>query len=488
MNTLLPPTNTPALDLIFADGFESSNLSAWSASNADAGDLSVSAAAALVSTRGMQAVIDENNNIFVTDNRPAAEPRYRARFYFDPNSIPMVNGDAHLIFNGFMGTSTEVLRVEFRRSSNAYQIRSRLINDGSTWTNTNWFTISDSTHFIEIDWRAATAAGANNGGLTLWIDGAQQADLTGVDNDTRRIDRVRLGAVAEIDLGTRGTYFFDAFESRRGTYIGPAQGLPAPTATKTSPPAPTATNTPSNTPGSPTNTPTRTPTPTRTSTPLNTPTPTSTSNGSDLIFADGFESGNVSAWSSNSTDAGDLGVISVAALVGSQGLQAVIDDNNAIYLNDDSPNAELRYRARFYFDPNSIAMASGDTHIIFKGFAGTSTQVLKVEFLQSAGVYQIRASLLNDASSFTNSTFFTISDAVHFIEIDWRAATAAGANNGGLTLWIDGAQRANLTGVDNDTRRVDRVRLGATSAIDTGTRGTYYFDAFESRRQSFIGP
>ena len=114
---------------------------------------------------------------------------------------------------------------------------------------------------------------------------------------------------------------------------------------------------------------------------------------SDLIFADGFESGNLSAWTSNTNDLGDLSASAAAALVGSQGMQAVIDDNNAIYVTDDSPNAEPRYRARFYFDPNSIPMASGDAHFIFKGFMGTSTEVLRVEFRQSAGAYQLRASL-----------------------------------------------------------------------------------------------
>ena len=215
-------TNTPSSsDLIFADGFESGNFSAWSANRIDLGDLSVSAAGALVGSQGMRAVIDDTNTIYVTDDRPTAEPRYRARFYFDPNSITMASGNAHFIFNGFMGTSTAVLRVEFRSFSGAYQVRGRLINDGSTWTNTNWFTISDAPHAIELDWRAATAAGANNGGLTLWVDGVQQANLTNVDNDTRRIDRVRLGAVAEIDAATSGTDYFDAFESRRQTYIGP---------------------------------------------------------------------------------------------------------------------------------------------------------------------------------------------------------------------------------------------------------------------------
>jgi len=214
--------NAVASDLIFKDGFESGNFSAWSASRIDLGDLSVmSGAAALVGSLGMQAVIDDNNTIYVTDNLPAAEPRYRARFYFDPNSIVMASGDAHFIFNGFMGTSTAILRVEFRNFSGVYQVRGRLINDGTSWTNSSWFTISDATHYIEVDWRAATAVGANNGGLTLWIDGAQQANLTTVDNDTRRIDSVRLGAITGVDTGTLGTYFFDAFESRRQTFIGP---------------------------------------------------------------------------------------------------------------------------------------------------------------------------------------------------------------------------------------------------------------------------
>ena len=127
------------------------------------------------------------------------------------------------------------------------------------------------------------------------------------------------------------------------------------------------------------------------------------------------------------------------------------------------PMPSTRYRARFYFDPNSIPMASGDAHIIFKGFAGASTEVLQMEFrLLSVGVYQIRASIANDAASFTNTSFFTISDAPHFIEIDWRAATAPGANNGGLTLWIDNVQQADLTGVDNDTWRVNQCPAGST--------------------------
>ena len=208
-------------DLIFNDGFESGGFSAWSANKADSGDLSVGANAALVETKGMQALIDDTVTIFLTSDQPNAEARYRARFYFDPNSITMASGNTHFIFQGLMGTSTAVTRLEFRFSSGAYQIRCNLINDSGAWTNSAWFTIGDAPHAIEVDWRAATSAGANNGGLTLWIDGTQRADLSGIDNDARRIDRARLGAVAGIDTGTQGTYYFDAFESRRQNYIGP---------------------------------------------------------------------------------------------------------------------------------------------------------------------------------------------------------------------------------------------------------------------------
>jgi len=224
--TLTPPP-TPPSEGIFADSFEVDNLSAWSARAIDGGDLSVSAAAALHGTWGMQTLLDDTNPIHVTDDRPNAEPRYRARFYFDPNGVVMANATAHYLFYGYSGTSTVVLRLELRRYNNNYQLRTALLNDATTWSNTAFFTISDTPHVIELDWQAATAVGANNGSLTFWIDNLQRAQITGIDNDTRRIDRVRLGAVAGIDAGTLGSTYVDAFVAQRQSYIGPAGVLAA---------------------------------------------------------------------------------------------------------------------------------------------------------------------------------------------------------------------------------------------------------------------
>lgn len=208
----------------------------------------------------------------------------------------------------------------------------------------------------------------------------------------------------------------------------------------------------------------------------------------DLIFADSFESGNLSAWSSSVTDGSDLSVSTAAALSGAYGLQAVIDSNGAIYATDQTPQAETRYRARFYFDPNSITMASGDLHDIFRAYqGGTTTAPTGIQLRFDQGFHQVRAWVRRDNGSVAYTAWAPITDAPHALEINWSAATAAGANDGYVELYVDGNLMDAEWNLDNDTRRVDYVRLGPLF-IDTGTRGTYYFDAFESRRATYIGP
>jgi hypothetical protein len=49
-------------------------------------------------------------------------------------------------------------------------------------------------------------------------------------------------------------------------------------------------------------------------------------------------------------------------------------------------------------------------------------------------------------------------------------------------------QKGTLAAIDNDTRRIDRIRLGALAGLDAGTLGSYYFDDFRATRTSYIGP
>lgn len=219
----LPPAPTPP-DLIFEDGFESGSLSSWSSSQSDPGLLEVSAAAALVESRGLQVNLHGTSPIYVEDRMPSAETRYRARFYFDPNGANLAQGDMHTIFYAYSGW-TSVLRIDFRYSKKAgYQVRARALDNGKSWVSTPWFPILDAPHVIEFAWRAATQTTSPSGSLTLWLDAKEVAQLEGIDNSAYHIDMVRLGVVTGLDATTTGTEYFDAFVSHRESYIGPWQG------------------------------------------------------------------------------------------------------------------------------------------------------------------------------------------------------------------------------------------------------------------------
>ena len=208
-------SNLYAKDLIFSDDFESGNLNAWDGKKIDFGDLAVTSTAALEGARGMRVRIDDNTPICVIDDSPTGENSYQAKFRFDPNSIRMANGDYHTIFLGqdLRTSFVAALRVDFRKVASGYQLRASAKKDDLTWINTAWFAITDQSHEVEVEWDASQSEGMNNGQLTFSIDSIQKADIITIDNDTFRIDRVRLGAVSGIDTTTRGQYFFDSFES-----------------------------------------------------------------------------------------------------------------------------------------------------------------------------------------------------------------------------------------------------------------------------------
>jgi len=211
----------------------------------------------------------------------------------------------------------------------------------------------------------------------------------------------------------------------------------------------------------------------------------------DVIFADGFEGGDFSRWSSASTDSGDLSPSVLAALNSTTvGMQGVVDDTASLFVQDDTPIDENRYRARFYLDTNGFdpGETSGAhrtrTFIVFE--EAPTRRLAAIVLKRQAGAYSIEGRCRLDSGAQADTGFFPISDGPHAVEIDWKRSSSAGANDGTFELWIDGVSKAQLTGLSNSVSSVDFVRLGALS-VKPGASGTLYWDEFESRRISFIG-
>jgi hypothetical protein len=131
----------------------------------------------------------------------------------------MANNSDHVIFYGDSGT-TPVLYLDLGyTSAGGYRLRTRIRGNVSVWNNSAWVNLPDGPHFVELDWQSASS-----GSLGWWIDGTSQSPPANLNNNARKIGRARLGAVANVDSTTNGTLYFDAFESRRQTTIGPFPG------------------------------------------------------------------------------------------------------------------------------------------------------------------------------------------------------------------------------------------------------------------------
>ena len=213
--------------------------------------------------------------------------------------------------------------------------------------------------------------------------------------------------------------------------------------------------------------------------------------GPDLIFADGFESGDLTHWSSATTDGTDLRSTAPAAMAGTAfGLEALVNDTNSLFVQDDTPVLESRYRARLYFDPNGFDPGEGQSHFrtrIFIVFDPSGFRTITLVLKRQAGAYSVETRVRRDDGTRADTGFLPISDGPHVIEFNWQRAAGPGASDGTLEMWIDGTSSATLTGIDNDLSSVDSARMGALS-VKTGAAGTLYFDEFESRRQGYIGP
>jgi hypothetical protein len=209
----------------------------------------------------------------------------------------------------------------------------------------------------------------------------------------------------------------------------------------------------------------------------------------DMIFEDGFESGDLSRWSSAATDGFDLTAGGAGAMAGTgAGLIALVDDTNSLFVQDDTPDAESRYRARFYFDPNGFDPGETQSHFRTRILIaqGSGLRVITIVLKRQLGAYSVEARVRRNDGTRADTGFFPISDGPHFIEFDWQRATGPGASDGSLQMWIDGGSVATLSGIDNDAVPIDQTRMGALS-VKTGAAGTLYYDQFESRRLNFIG-
>ncbi|MEK6223074.1 MAG: hypothetical protein N2D54_12590, partial [Chloroflexota bacterium] len=224
----------------------------------------------------------------------------------------------------------------------------------------------------------------------------------------------------------------------------------------------------------------------------------------DPIFADGFESGDMSAWSAikgaSSHDslaiadayATEYGIEAVdklivnkaASLIDQKGLKVRVVNKAVHYLQDTSPAAETSYHARFYIDINGLTMGKNHQFELFQGRKGTK-KVFYLTVKKNGGKYWIRGSVRLDNGTYKNTLWTVLPKTTKAVEIDWKA----GVGNGFLKLYVNDVLKVKKLNVDNDTLSVKAVRLGITKKIKPAhtVSGAFYLDQYGSDSSTHIG-
>jgi hypothetical protein len=185
---------------------------------------------------------------------------------------------------------------------------------------------------------------------------------------------------------------------------------------------------------------------------------------------------------------GTLEVAPEATWSGDFGLVVALADTDPAYVETATPDDETRYIVRFYFDADATSLGGGaGTIVLFRALSGALAPIVSVRLQSDGALGKELVYVVKTDGGEASTADIAVGSGWHFLELDWAAATGAGANDGFLTTRLDGAPTAGLASLDNDQSAIALARWGAVALTSTPT-GTLWVDDFVSRRSGSIGP
>jgi len=225
---------------------------------------------------------------------------------------------------------------------------------------------------------------------------------------------------------------------------------------------------------------------------------------------------NFDAWTAAQEDvAGTLEAVSpgLDSTTCKMQVQATVDNNDRARVTDASPSCESSYRARFLFDVSNLGQLDPTERVkVFNaqcidaqnGGAVACSNVGVVQFKlkgDNSGTGNIFRSFVIDESvpNADHRRKFDIPVAVgggeEAVEIHWTRASAPGASDGTFKAWwggntIEVTPDLSYSDLDNYNNCIDQANLGLIKGNPQFSAGqsavNFYFDEFESRRQTGI--
>ncbi len=422
------------IDEMFADSFESGDLSTWFASITDNGDLDVSPALDYWGRYGLQFTINDTNGMSVIDDTPNNESKIFTRFYINKDYLIMADQDEFELYRLLDANSVPIAWISARDNAGVFEVKISTRLDDSSTLSSNWYPVGDGWQAISIDWIASSGNSFADGGMSLYLNNTLQESLTFLDNDTLRVENAMICSEG-LDIGTTGQLFVDDYDMRR---LKLPDLLPDTTETYT----------------------------------YVVP--------EDLLFEDGFELGNTSLWSTNYTSNAAINITESKKYFGNYGVECLINQfNSELKLEKEFNENQSSLNIGFYFSTAALSIGLGDSLQFFDLFDENGTRIgyLNIKNKKKVG-RQLTFTTYKDDGSAVTTPYILINSNWHSIQIEWVASSSDGGNDGYIKLYLDGILAGNVLNIDNDTKAVKSVAIH-TSRRGGYVSGKYYLDNIE---------
>ncbi len=158
------------------------------------------------------------------------------------------------------------------------------------------------------------------------------------------------------------------------------------------------------------------------------------------------------------------------------------------WVQDDTPDGETVYSARFYLDPTSLDLSSPDHRFFhFVAFDGDGQPELRIGLKGAGTEKRLFFEVFQDdgsAATTEDSLEFLLGSGWQWVEVGWQASSSPAGQDGSGFICLNSpappAGCVDLSNLDNDTGAIDFVRWGAVDVPSSSNLGPLDMDDFTS--------
>ena len=204
---------------IFTDGFESGDVSRWSAARAlGSAALEVDGAAAMGGSSSVFGLeVTGGGRAWVESREPDRESTVGLFFFFDPDNWEMLPRARVDILRLYGPGRRHHLRLVLRRAGPGMfrlglQVRG---NRGGYESIGGGLVLAGGENLVEVEWQAASGPNATDGSAALYLNGVLEAREPTLANGRLDVRTIQLGILGGNVGQTRGSFYLDDFSAFR---------------------------------------------------------------------------------------------------------------------------------------------------------------------------------------------------------------------------------------------------------------------------------